>query len=203
MFTTVASRLAIPDPSTVAATTHRPRVLASASSPSLEGGALDAGMLVKRTHRKRFVHSVARSIISSHTALTTATRMVQLKRVREPAERSDGYRVLVERLWPRGVRKQSLPLNEWAKDIAPSTDLRKWFAHDPARWAEFQRRYRGELKTGAAAALLQALSTRAAKDTVTLLYSTHDPEHNNAVVLKAEIERRSGKHRMPTRRKSS
>lgn len=117
--------------------------------------------------------------------------MVKLKRVRNRAERSDGWRVLVERLWPRGVRKASLAMDEWAKEIAPSTELRKWFGHDPERWAEFRRRYRRELAGGAAAARLLELSARAAKGTVTLLFSTHDAEHNNAVVLKDELERRA------------
>jgi uncharacterized protein YeaO (DUF488 family) len=121
---------------------------------------------------------------------------IKLKRVREPATRDDGYRVLVERLWPRGIRKDNLPLDEWLKEIAPSTELRQWFAHDPERWAEFQRRYRRELHAGAAAAALADLTARAREETVTLLFSTHDPEHNNAVVLKDEIERcaRSSRH---------
>ena len=117
--------------------------------------------------------------------------MVKLKRVRDPAARSDGYRVLVERLWPRGVRKTDLPMADWAKEIAPSTELRKWFAHDPERWAEFQKRYRRELGRGAAAKRLDDLVERAARGTVTLLFSTHDAEHNNAVVLKDAIERRT------------
>jgi uncharacterized protein YeaO (DUF488 family) len=123
--------------------------------------------------------------------------MVKLKRVRDPAGRSDGYRVLVERLWPRGVRKESLAMDEWAKDIAPSTSLRKWFGHDPERWVEFRRRYRSELSGGAAAAALAQLAARAARETVTLLFSSHDAEHNNAVVLKDELERRAGP-RAPT-----
>jgi uncharacterized protein YeaO (DUF488 family) len=117
--------------------------------------------------------------------------MVKLKRVRDPAARSDGYRVLVERLWPRGVRKADLPMADWAKEVAPSTELRKWFAHDPERWAEFQKRYRRELGRGAAAKRLDELVERAAHGTVTLLFSTHDAEHNNAVVLKDAIERRA------------
>ena len=117
--------------------------------------------------------------------------MVKLKRVRDPAARSDGYRVLVERLWPRGVRKTDLPMADCAKEIAPSTELRKWFAHDPERWVEFGKRYRRELGRGAAAKRLDDLVERAARGTVTLLFSTHDAEHNNAVVLKDAIERRT------------
>ncbi len=117
--------------------------------------------------------------------------MVKLKRAYEPAARSDGHRVLVERLWPRGVRKQDLALDAWEKRVAPSTELRKWFAHDPERWAEFKHRYREELKDEAAAQALRELAQRAADGTVTLVYSSHDSEHNNAVALKAELERRA------------
>jgi uncharacterized protein YeaO (DUF488 family) len=110
--------------------------------------------------------------------------MVKIKRAREPAARSDGYRVLVERLWPRGVRRADLPLDDWAREVAPSTELRQWFGHDEARWAEFQRRYRGELKHSAAHARFDELARRAAHGTVTLVFSAHDGEHNNAVALR-------------------
>jgi uncharacterized protein YeaO (DUF488 family) len=121
--------------------------------------------------------------------------MVKLKRVGEAAARSDGYRVLVERLWPRGVRKVDLVLDEWLKDIAPSTELRKWFSHDPERWSEFKKRYAAELRVSPAAESLQALVARAAKSTVTLLFSSHDAEHNNAVALKEQVERRNARRR--------
>ncbi len=110
--------------------------------------------------------------------------MIALKRAKEPPARSDGYRVLVERLWPRGVRKEALALDAWAKELAPSTALRKWFAHDPARWAEFKRRYHDELKKQKA-----ALQELAAHKKVTLIFSSHDGEHNNAVALRSELER--------------
>ena len=115
--------------------------------------------------------------------------MVKLKKVRDPYERSDGYRVLVERLWPRGMRKESLAMDEWAKEVAPSTELRKWFGHDPERWAEFQRRYHSELKKEPAASRLAELAKRSGAGTLTLLFSSHDAEHNNAVALKDELER--------------
>jgi uncharacterized protein YeaO (DUF488 family) len=115
--------------------------------------------------------------------------MVKLKRAYEPASRGDGYRVLVERLWPRGIRKEALPLDEWRKEVAPSGELRKWFNHDPERWSEFKLRYLKELKQPAAAEQLRALADRAADRTLTLIFSSHDGEHNNAVVLKGEIER--------------
>jgi uncharacterized protein YeaO (DUF488 family) len=115
--------------------------------------------------------------------------MVKLERAYEPAAAGGGYRVLVERLWPRGVKKDELVLDEWAKELAPSTELRKWFAHDVERWSEFKRRYRRELEQSPAAERLHELAERAAKGTVTLVFSSHDAEHNNAVVLKEELER--------------
>jgi uncharacterized protein YeaO (DUF488 family) len=112
--------------------------------------------------------------------------MIALKRVYEPAEAGDGTRFLVERLWPRGVRKAALTLDAWLKDVAPSTELRRWFGHDPERWQEFRQRYAAELdaRPDAWAPILQADRS----GTVTLLYSSHDTEHNNAVALKAYLE---------------
>lgn len=107
---------------------------------------------------------------------------LRLKRVYEPPAPSDGVRILVDRLWPRGVSKEKASLDEWEKDIAPSTELRKWFGHDPARWAEFQRRYRAELQQHAD--ILKHIRALAKTHTVTLVYSAHDEEHNDAVVLK-------------------
>ena len=115
--------------------------------------------------------------------------MVKLKRAYEAAARGDGYRVLVERLWPRGIRKDQLALDEWRKEVAPSGVLRKWFGHDPQRWPEFKLRYLKELKETAASEQLRALADRAAGRTLTLVFSSHDSEHNNAVVLKGQIER--------------
>ena len=125
---------------------------------------------------------------------------VKLKRVYEPAARGDGYRVLVERLWPRGIRKEDLAFDEWPKDVAPSTALRKWFAHDPERWAEFQRRYRAELQASPAAESVRALAARAAGGAVTLLFSSHDAEHNNAVVLKGALEKKPARVAAPRSR---
>jgi uncharacterized protein YeaO (DUF488 family) len=113
--------------------------------------------------------------------------MVKLKRAREPASRSDGYRVLVERLWPRGVRKSELPLDAWAKEVAPSTELRKWFHHDSARWSEFQRRYKRELRQKTDR--VRELAQRSSQGTVTLIFSTHDAEHSNAAVLRDLLDR--------------
>ena len=112
--------------------------------------------------------------------------MIQVKRVYEPAARADSRRFLVERLWPRGIRKESLSLTGWCKEAAPSHELRKWFNHDPARWKEFQRRYRAELK--GKPETWQPLLAAAKADNLTLLFSAHDTEHNNAVVLKAFLD---------------
>lgn len=114
--------------------------------------------------------------------------MVKLKRAYEPASARDGYRVLVERLWPRGVRKTDLQLDAWFKDVAPSHELRRWFGHDPARWREFVTRYRRELKEAPAAKAVAELERRAAIQTVTLIYAAHDETHNGALVLRSVIE---------------
>lgn len=108
--------------------------------------------------------------------------MIQLKRVYEPADAADGVRFLIERLWPRGMRRDSLQLDAWIKDAAPGTELRQWFSHDPAKWKEFQRRYFAELDAKPEA--LAPIRAAARKGTVTLLFSSHDEEHNNAVALK-------------------
>lgn len=109
---------------------------------------------------------------------------IRTKRVYEPASVDDGYRVLIDRLWPRGVSKEDAALDEWARELAPSTELRKWFGHKPERFEEFRRRYRDELK--AREDEIEALRTRGRKETVTLLFSARDTEHNDAVVL-AEV----------------
>jgi uncharacterized protein YeaO (DUF488 family) len=112
--------------------------------------------------------------------------MIQTKRVYEPAAKSDGQRFLVERLWPRGIKKEALHMIAWLKDVAPSNELRKWFNHDPARWKEFQKRYRAELD--GKPETWQPLLTAVKIGEVTLLFSSHDLEHNNALVLKAYLE---------------
>lgn len=114
--------------------------------------------------------------------------MIQVKRVYDPYDQSDGSRFLVDRLWPRGVKKEALQLDGWLKDVAPSEALRRWFAHDPARWEEFQRRYRAELDARPEA--WRPLVEAARRGTVTLLYSARNAERNNAVALKAYLEER-------------
>jgi uncharacterized protein YeaO (DUF488 family) len=118
----------------------------------------------------------------------TEVRMIALKRVYDPASPKDGVRILVERLWPRGVKKSSLQLEQWAKEVAPSGTLRKWFHHDPARWQEFRRRYFRELDENEE--IWKPLLAESRKGRVTLIYSSHDREHNNAVALKEYLQRR-------------
>lgn len=112
---------------------------------------------------------------------------IQLKRAYEPAAASDGERILVDRIWPRGVTREEAQLSEWVGELAPSTELRRWFAHDPARFREFRRRYSAEL--AAQEDKLRELRRRARAGTLTLVYAARDEEHNDAVVL-AEILRR-------------
>lgn len=112
--------------------------------------------------------------------------MIQTKRVYEPAAKSDGQRFLVERLWPRGIKKEALRMTGWLKEVAPSNELRQWFNHDPAKWKEFQKRYRAELN--GKPETWQPLQAAAKTGAVTLLFSAHDLEHNNALVLKTFLE---------------
>jgi uncharacterized protein YeaO (DUF488 family) len=110
---------------------------------------------------------------------------VRLKRAYEPASAGDGQRILVDRLWPRGVRKSALKIDAWMKEVAPSDELRAWFGHEPDRWSAFQRRYRRELSDHAE--LVTDLRRRARHGPVTLIYSAKDEQHNDAVVLRKAI----------------
>ena len=116
--------------------------------------------------------------------MTPASRTpeLRLKRAYEPPSAGDGVRVLVDRLWPRGLRKSDAAIDRWLKEIAPSTELRRWFGHDPRRWAEFRRRYRAELSHKRE--LLNELRTVAHREPVTLVYAARDQQHNEAVVLR-------------------
>jgi uncharacterized protein YeaO (DUF488 family) len=109
--------------------------------------------------------------------------MVNIKRIYDEPAGSDGYRVLVDRLWPRGVSKENAKLDEWLKEVGPSDELRKWFNHDPAKFDEFKERYQTELRSNPAFEDLQKIVQ--AHEHVTLLYSAHDNEHNQAVVLQS------------------
>jgi uncharacterized protein YeaO (DUF488 family) len=114
--------------------------------------------------------------------------MIRLKRAYQPASGNDGARFLVERLWPRGIKKTELKIKGWPKDVAPSSQLRKWFGHDPNKWPEFRRRYLAELRVHPAA--WRPLLTASRRGRVTLVYAARDTERNGAVTLKAFLDRR-------------
>ena len=116
--------------------------------------------------------------------------MIKLKRVYEEEAPRDGARYLIERLWPRGVRKESLQIDGWLKEAGPSAELRKWFSHDPEKWPEFRRKYFAELDR--IPEVWAPIRKAAQRGAVTLLYSSHDMEHNNAVALKEYVERKLG-----------
>lgn len=117
----------------------------------------------------------------------TDTMKIYTKRVYDPPSRTDGKRYLVDRLWPRGLKREELQLEDWVKEIAPSNELRKWFGHDPALWDEFRSRYFKELEDNKAA--LKPLIEAARHDTVTLVYGAKDTTHNNAVAIKEFLEK--------------
>ena len=112
--------------------------------------------------------------------------MLKIKRVYDPPSPEDGKRVLVDRLWPRGIRKEDAAIDEWPKEIAPTTQLRKWYGHDPSRYEEFKKRYARELEDKAD--LIDRIKNEARRGTVTLLFSAREIEHNNATVLKEILE---------------
>ena len=114
---------------------------------------------------------------------------IRLKRVYEPPAKADGIRLLVERLWPRGLTKEAAAIDQWMKEVSPSPALRQWYAHDPAKWPEFQRRYRAELAADKDA--VAALRAIVAKGAVTFVYAAKDEEKNSATVLKSYLEKKS------------
>ncbi|MDR3580070.1 MAG: DUF488 domain-containing protein [Oryzomonas sp.] len=114
--------------------------------------------------------------------------MIRVKRIYDPHEPEDGPRYLVDRLWPRGVKKENLLLDGWLKDLAPSDDLRRWFGHDPAKWEEFRLRYEAELAGNSQN--WHFLLDISRKQDITLLFSAHDIEHNNAVALRSYLEKK-------------
>ena len=117
--------------------------------------------------------------------------VILIKRVYDPSAKEDGTRFLIDRLWPRGIKKEALSMEGWLKQIAPSVGLRRWFGHDPAKWQEFRERYRAELANQSEAC--QTLLEAAKRGTITLLYSAHDTDHNNAKVLQSYLEERLGR----------
>jgi uncharacterized protein YeaO (DUF488 family) len=148
------------------------------------GGVSPAARIARRDrerHRRGEARPVGRTL--EHT-------MVRIKRAYEPSARGDGYRVLIDRLWPRGLSKDALPLDAWTRELSPSDALRRWFGHEPSRWRGFVARYRRELRAPAARAAVDQLARRAAAGTVTLVYGARDEAHNDAVVVRGEIERR-------------
>ena len=110
---------------------------------------------------------------------------IKVKRIYEPVSPDDGRRILVDRLWPRGIKKEDSKIDTWLKDIAPSDELREWFSHDTSKWQEFGKRYRKELEKKSV--LVEKLRNEAAKGAVTLLFAAKDVEHNNAIVLRELI----------------
>jgi len=115
---------------------------------------------------------------------------IKIKRVYEKPEKSDGYRILVDRLWPRGINKADAALDEWAKDLAPSSELRKWFGHDPHLWAEFQKRYRAELnKNGDIGSFIEQHED---KKVITLVYGAKDTDHTHAITLQQYLKEQYG-----------
>jgi uncharacterized protein YeaO (DUF488 family) len=113
---------------------------------------------------------------------------IEIKRAYDAPAETDGERLLVDRLWPRGLRKDAARLSAWLKGLAPSDELRRWFAHDPSRWSEFQERYRAELRAADKENLIRQVAQKARTGKVTLVFAARDGSHNNAVVLKAAIE---------------
>jgi uncharacterized protein YeaO (DUF488 family) len=112
--------------------------------------------------------------------------MLKIKRVYDPISADDGKRILVDRLWPRGIKKEKAHIDEWLKEISPSNELRKWYSHDPAKWAEFKKRYKQEIV--GKEELLKKIKAEARKQTVTLLFSSKELERNNAVALKEMLD---------------
>jgi uncharacterized protein YeaO (DUF488 family) len=127
--------------------------------------------------------------------------MIKLKRAYDPVSATDGRRLLVERLWPRGLSKEKLKLDGWIREVAPTTELRKWFGHDPAKWRKFRTRYFGELESRPE--LWHSIVSLARRGTVTLVYSSHDEEHNNAVALRDYLQLKTRRRTRPRRPTSS
>jgi uncharacterized protein YeaO (DUF488 family) len=118
--------------------------------------------------------------------------MIAIKRVYDPLSRSDGARILVDRLWPRGIKKDEAHVEKWIRELGPSNELRQFFGHDPTRWRQFRRRYLAELKRPEVKTLLAELENLARSGTLTLVYSAKDQEHNQAIVLKELLDKRLG-----------
>jgi uncharacterized protein YeaO (DUF488 family) len=127
--------------------------------------------------------------------------MIKLKRAYDPVSPTDGTRLLVERLWPRGLSKEKLKLDGWIREVAPTTELRKWFGHDPAKWRQFRIRYFRELDSQPQS--WRSIVSLVRRGTVTLVYSSHDEEHNNAVALREYLQLKTRRRARPRRSTSS
>lgn len=166
----------------------RERVARAASGDEQAIGELADGLAAHVRFEERELFPRAEQVLRAEALeRVAAAARVRLKRAYRPPASDDGQRVLVERLWPRGVRKEALALVDWAKDVSPSPELRRWYAHEVSRWPEFQARYRAELEREPAATALSALVERARKGRLTLVYGSRDEEHNSAVVLRSVI----------------
>ena len=132
---------------------------------------------------------------------TTGNPMLELKRAYDPVSKDDGMRILVDRLWPRGLSKSKLHLDAWLKDVGPTTSLRRWFSHDPDKWLQFRARYFRELDSRPES--WRPILSAARGRTVTLVYSSHDREHNNAVALKEFLQAKVRKRRASRRSEAS
>jgi uncharacterized protein YeaO (DUF488 family) len=141
--------------------------------------------------RQRICYALSR--MTAQRRGNTMSLKIAIKRAYEPAAKSDGRRILVDRLWPRGVKRDTAGIDEWMKDVAPSTALRRWFAHDPARWKEFIGRYRKELASPAVMPAIERLRKLASGRKVTLVYAAADSEHNNAVALRTILGARTAR----------
>jgi uncharacterized protein YeaO (DUF488 family) len=126
-------------------------------------------------------------LMGDPNGITNGIEMIKLKRAYDKPAKDDGERILVERLWPRGLTKEQAKLDLWLKDVAPSTELRKWFGHDPDRWIEFRQRYLKELRQNTD--MIKLLKRKAKEGTITLIYAARDEEHNGALVLKQFLQR--------------
>lgn len=138
----------------------------------------------------RLPPSGERTTTNGMKTMTDREAEIRLVRAYDPPGPDDGYRVLVDRLWPRGRTKEALRLDAWDRDLGPSNELRRWFGHDPARWDEFQARYRRELSAPEQAHLLDGLAQRARRGRLTIVFGARDTEHNQARVVADEVEKR-------------
>lgn len=130
-------------------------------------------------------------MIVLHYGIKKINVMILLRRVYDPEEPGEGYRIFIDRLWPRGLSREKATWDEWMKDVSPSNELRKWFSHDPSKWEEFRRRYKKEL-AGRSGQLEKLRQLEARQGTITLLYSSREERYNNAVALKEFLTQKDG-----------